>query len=127
MFKDNSKAIKSAIENGCEKWIDKTAEMILNSVKENTAVDTGQTRDGWCVEREKECAVIGNPLENAVWEEFGTGEYAINGNGRKRGWYYKDKNGQFYHTYGKQPRRPFQRAYIQNLKKAEDTFKEVFK
>jgi hypothetical protein len=28
---------------------------------------------------------------NAVYEEFGTGEYAFNGNGRKGGWFYVDE------------------------------------
>ena len=26
-------------------------------------------------------------MENAIWEEFGTGEYALNGDGRKGKWY----------------------------------------
>lgn len=43
-------------------------------------------------------AVIGSPLENALWEEFGTGEHSINGNGRK-GW------------KGKAPSRAFFKAY----------------
>ena len=37
---------------------------------------------------EKELKVtIGNPNENALWEERGTGEYALYGKGRKGGWW----------------------------------------
>lgn len=36
-------------------------------------------------------ATVGNPLQNAIWEEFGTGEYALEGDGRKTPWRYKDE------------------------------------
>lgn len=55
-------------------------------------------------------AVIGNPLENAIWEEYGTGEYALKGNGRKNPWVYKDERG-WHTTHGKKPLRPLQKAF----------------
>ena len=55
---------------------------------------------------------VGSDLENAIWEEFGTGEYALHGDGRKGGWVYKSKkDGKFYHTYGKTPRQPLTKAF----------------
>jgi hypothetical protein len=38
------------------------------------------------VDRNKYEAIIGNPMENALWVEYGTGEYALNGDGRKGYW-----------------------------------------
>lgn len=40
-----------------------------------------------------------------------TGEFALRGNGRKGGWFYKDAKGDFHHTTGKKPSRAFFKAY----------------
>ncbi len=133
MLELNSSHVKAAIEKAKAKWLEETAEMIVDSVKQNTAVDTGKTRDGWSkiVNTDNDFAVVANPLENAVWEEFGTGEYALSGNGRKGGWVYKGKDGEFHYTRGKQPKRPFQRAYEESrgeaISLAGKIFKEVLK
>ncbi|MBQ3566054.1 MAG: HK97 gp10 family phage protein [Oscillospiraceae bacterium] len=133
MLELNSSHVKAVIEKAKAQWLEKTAEMMVNSVKQNTAVDTGKTRDGWLkiVSTGNDFAIVANPLENAVWEEFGTGEYALSGNGRKGGWVYKGKDGRFHYTRGKQPKRPFQRAYEKNRGEAvllaEKIFKEVLK
>jgi hypothetical protein len=50
-------------------------------------------------------------MENAIWEEFGTGEYALEGNGRKGGWCYVDKDGKGHFTYGKKPNRALFNAH----------------
>lgn len=44
------------------------------------------------VDEEKLTATIGNPLENALWVEYGTGEYALNKDGRKPYWVYVEDN-----------------------------------
>ena len=36
----------------------------------------------------------GSPLENAIWNEFGTGEFALEGKGRKGGWWVRVGNGE---------------------------------
>ena len=58
---------------------------------------------------------VGSPLENAIWEEFGTGEYALYGNGRKGGWYYVDELGDGHYTHGKTTNRALHNA-LQTLK-----------
>ena len=72
-------------------------------------------------------ATVGSPLENAVWEEFGTGEYALNGDGRKGGWFYEDDEGKGHFTRGKKPRRALHRAFETKktplIKLAEEIFK----
>ena len=103
-------------------------------VKRNQRVGkTGQTKNEWTyvVDESKGIATVGNPLENAIWEEFGTGEYALNGDGRKGGWYYQDEEGNWHHTYGKQPHRAFHRAFTSLksalIKRAGEALKARFK
>lgn len=119
-FKNNSAAIKQCLERGCGRWLENTAEAITQKVRQNTAVDTGRTRDGWTkiVNKDAGIAFVGNTTENAVWEEFGTGEYALSGDGRKGGWVYADEKGGFHFTRGKQPKRAFQKAYLQSKNRA---------
>ena len=40
-----------------------------------------------------------------------TGEYALEGNGRKGGWAYKDAKGEWHYTKGKMPSRAFYKAF----------------
>lgn len=100
-------------------------------VKRNTAVDTGQTKNSWqhrvTESAEGFEAQVGSPLQNAIWEEFGTGEYALNGDGRKGGWHYVDEKGNGHFTRGKRPRRAFQRAYDANKNKLIRHMQDKFK
>ena len=123
---------------------------IQAQVVRNTRTDTGQLRSSWkyTVDDSKMEAQIGSPLENALWEEFGTGEYALEGKGRKTPWYipvnsykgYKKptfngevvivygKNGKtFYKTNGKQPRRMLHNAFNNKKAKVEAIITEKFK
>lgn len=131
VFKSNAGAVKREIAKGCGKILENSSELILSRVKENTAVKTGKTRRGWVrfISYGGKRAVIGNVYKNALWEEFGTGEYTVNG--RKGGWVYKNEYGEFIFTKGKPPKRAFQRAYNQCEGKvilmAEKTFKEGLK
>lgn len=113
IFKDNSIAAVALLEKSVQKWLENSSELLEAQVKENTAVDTGKTRNGWThqVNNLSHQAIIGNPYKNSVWEEFGTGEYALNSRGRKKGWSYIDDDGNWHFTYGKYPRRPFHNAF----------------
>lgn len=114
-FHDFSIQVKAAIESAGIRALEEAAGELESQVKMNTAVDTGQTKNSWTHRLGKagteHQAVIGSPMENAIWEEFGTGEYALNGNGRKGGWFYVDAKGKGHFTHGKHPRRPFWKAY----------------
>ena len=74
---------------------------------------------------------IGSNLENAIWEEFGTGEYALHGDGRKGGWVYKDAKGNFHYTRGKTPNRPLNNAFTalksKLIKRYEDILRSKMK
>lgn len=109
-FEDYSVEVKGVLEDAAIAFLHEAAgELVAQTKRNQTRVGTGQTKDKWkyMVDEDKLQATIGNPLENAIWEEFGTGEYALNGNGRKGGWVYKDDKGEFHFTFGKTPLRPF--------------------
>lgn len=111
-LKDDSIKVKAALGDAAIKFLYEAANVMQSQVKQNTAVDTGQLKGSWDFtvnESEKE-AVIGSPLENAIWEEFGTGEYALHGDGRKGGWVYVDEKGGHF-TRGKKPRRMLHNAF----------------
>ena len=104
---------KEEIEKAAVAFLHEAAGEFESQVKRNTAVDTGQLKASWSyvVDKEHLEAKIGSPLENAIWEEFGTGEYALEGNGRKTPWKYQDAKGNWHYTTGKRPRRALHKAY----------------
>lgn len=115
-FKDNRIAVNAKMSSLIESILLEVAAELQSQTARNTKVDTGQTKNSWAykvhsVEVGESVATIGSPLMNAIYEEFGTGEYALNGNGRKGGWFYKDEKGKGHFTHGKKPRRPFWNAY----------------
>lgn len=92
-LKDDSIKVKAALNDATVKFLYEAAQVIQSQVKQNTTVDTGQLKASWnfTVDESKGEATIGSPVENAIWEEFGTGEYALHGDGRKGGWVYVDE------------------------------------
>ena len=97
-----------------EQFLEEVGGEVEAQTKRNTKVDTGKTKGSWehIVDTDKMEAQIGSRYQNALWEEFGTGIYALNGDGRKTKWVYKSpKDGKFYTTVGKKPRRALYRAY----------------
>lgn len=103
LFKDNRINVKKALNDACETYLLEASGELQSVVARNSRVDTGQLKSSWkyVVEADKGVATIGSPLENAIWEEFGTGIYAENGNGRKSPWMYEDKDGKTWFTRGK--------------------------
>lgn len=111
-FEDNRMRVINALNQGILNFLEEASGELEAQVKRNTRVDTSQTKSNWThiVDEQKFTAVVGNPLQNAIWEEFGTGEYAIHGDGRKGGWKYKDIHGKWHFTRGKTPTRALQKA-----------------
>lgn len=70
---------------------------------------------------------VGSDLENAIWKEFGTGEYALHGDGRKGDWTYIDEKGQGHHTHGKTPNQPLTKAFQVMKPKILPQLKKYFK
>lgn len=134
-FQDFSVQVKEAVGEKVIAFLEEAAGEIESAARRNTRVDTGQLKGSWDhqVNESVQEATIGSPLQNAIWEEFGTGEYAANGDGRKGGWYVpgdkltakaKSKmqkvtidGKEYYHTYGKMPNHTLQKAF-DNIKAA---------
>ena len=67
-------------------------------------------------------SIIGNSAGHAPYIEFGTGEYAENGKGRKGGWVYKDpKTNKVWFTFGMRAR-PIMRTVMESNKNNLDRF-----
>lgn len=130
-FEDYSIKVKNAIADKVFSFLEEAASEIESAARRNSRVDTGQLKGSWAhiVDENEQKATIGSPLENAIWEEFGTGEYAVDGNGRKGGWSYQDDSGDWHHTKGKKPNHTLQSAYDSKKavikKRAEQLFGEL--
>lgn len=130
-FEDYSMQVMAALDDACIAYLYEAGGELESQVKRNTRVGrTGQTKGAWQykVDESKGECVVGNPLENAIWEEFGTGEYALHGDGRKGGWYYQDDyDGTWHHTHGKTPNRALHSAFntLKNalIRRAEQVLK----
>lgn len=96
-FTDNSAQVKEALDDACIAYLYEAAGELEAQTKRNSRpVKYGRydVRGNWKyrVDETKQEAVIGNPLEAAFWEELGTGEYALNKDGRKGWWVYVEGN-----------------------------------
>jgi hypothetical protein len=145
-FIDNRVVVNRALEDAVGKFLLEASAEIVSAAATNSRVDEGQLKGSWKanVEETKGIATVGSELENAIWEEFGTGEYAAKGNGRKGGWYVPGeklsnkakgrlkkitlKNGkELYFTKGKKPNRTLQKAYDKNKSKIINRARQIFK
>ena len=104
-FEDYTLEVMEVIDNQINATLEECAGEIESQTKQNSRVDTGQTKNSFQhkVVESEHVAYIGSNHENAIWEEFGTGEFALEGNG--------------HFTMGKKPSRAFWNAY-NSLKKA---------
>ncbi len=128
-FTDNSVHVKDEISDAVRAWLHEVGNEITSQTQRNTRVDTGELKSSWknVVDENKHIATIGSPLQNAIWEEFGTGQYALNNDGRKTPWSYKDRNGQWHHTVGKKPQRALYKAFEKTRSKAQKALEKKLK
>ena len=130
-FQDFSVQVKEAVGEKAAQFIEEAAGEIESAARRNSRVDTGQMKGSWDhqVNESAQEATIGSPLQNAIWEEFGTGEYAAGGDGRKGGWYYIDSEGNGHFTHGKKPNHTLQKAFDSTkaaiIRRAKQIFGEL--
>lgn len=128
-FHDFSIKVKAAIGDNVNAVLAECAGEVIAQTKRNSRVDTGKTKNSFRyeIDEDEHAAHMGSSDENAIWEELGTGEYALQGNGRKGGWHYKDAEGHWHFTMGKKPSRAFWKAYtsLKNaiIKRIQDSLK----
>lgn len=127
-FQDFSIQVKEALDEKAIAFLYEAAAELKTQAARNSRVDTGQLKGSWDynVDESGKKATIGSPLENAIWEEFGTGEYAANGDGRKGGWFYVDDKGKGHFTRGKTPNHTLQRAFDSKKNAIINRAKEIF-
>lgn len=112
-FQDNRIEVKNAIGGAVTAFLYEACGELEAQTKRNSKVKTGQTKGSYdyAVDEAELTGYVGSNYENAIWEEFGTGEYALNGDGRKGGWRYQDEKGGWHFTKGKKPRRSLFKAF----------------
>lgn len=111
-FIDNSAVCKAKLSQMMVAFLTEVGGEIASQVTRNTKRATGKTAGSWSyiVDKSKMTVTIGSTEQNAIYEEFGTGLYAVKGNGRKTPWRYKDSKGNWHTTHGKSARKPFENA-----------------
>lgn len=90
-FRDFSVKVKAALDEESIAWLHECANEVASQAKRNctTGEDySAQLRGSYdnVVNEGKGEAQIGSPLEQAYWEEWGTGEHAAHGDGRQGWW-----------------------------------------
>lgn len=127
-FNDYSLKVKGLVNEKTERFLEEAASEIESAARRKSRVRSGQLKGSWTHIVEGKEASIGSPLQNAIWEEFGTGEYAEGqGGGRKGGWvYYDPLYGKFHFTLGKRPNRTLQKAFASTKGKIINRAKQIF-
>lgn len=133
-LEDYSKERIADIERTAVKALTKVALVVESSAKTKARFDTGQLRDGIShkvkVSGSETMAHVGSNDDHAVYNEFGTGEFAEKGNGRKGGWFYVDASGKGHFTRGMTPQPFIRPAFRENkdtsIKLIGDTFRQDF-
>lgn len=132
-FKDNSKEVKRQFHDVSEEAMLAALLFIEGQAKALAPVgNTGELRDkiDHKIVRKQGGNIlgqVGSPLQYAIYVEFGTGEFAENGAGRKGGWVYQDPSGQWFFTWGMEPQ-PFLRpAFRRNRKVVKELIGEHYR
>ena len=83
-FQDFSVQVKDAIDDAAIQFLEEAASELQSQAQRNSAFSKN-LHGSWnhVVNESKMEATVGNPMELAIWMEFGTGEYALEGKGRK--------------------------------------------
>lgn len=127
VFEDYHIKVEEAIVEKAIAFLYEAVAEIQAQTARNSRVKTGQTKGSWetSVDEESLEGLVGSASENAIWEEFGTDEYALNGDGRKGGWAYQDESGNWHYTHGKEPQRPLWNAFEELKPKIEEILYQI--
>ena len=112
-FRDYSRIVLQKINDCGATFLEEVGGELEAQVKQNTKVDTGKTKGSWehIVDEQKMEVQVGSRYKNALWEAFGTGIYALNGDGRQTKGVDRTPDGKDHTTVGKKPRRALYNAY----------------
>lgn len=112
-FEDNHIQVNEAIKAAALAFLNEAAGEVRSQAMQNAVVDTGRTKNSYdyYTDDGEMTAYVGGNYENIIWEEYGTGEFALHGDGRKTPWRYRDRHGNWHTTRGKRPRQPLLKAF----------------
>ena len=155
IFEDFTGEVTKEIENIMLNWLEEASSELESQTiaRAGTGAYYREVASKWThiVDKSKYEAIVGNPMENALWVEYGTGEYALNGDGRKDWWvfieggsgkssneskhyktkeeakravaYLRSKGIPAGYTKGQLPKRPLHHAFVKNAKPLKEELK----
>lgn len=93
-FTDNSVQVKADLDKALIAFLREASAEVKTQAERYTPTGSAQLKRSWdtVVDAGKKQAIIGNTLEYAIYQELGTGEYALEGKGRKGYWVYVKDN-----------------------------------
>lgn len=130
-FTSHTKEAKIQLQSSIDRALETASLLIESQIKANITasgyVDTGELRDSFQHQisgsGSDTVSKIGTPLKRAIYPEYGTGDFAENGAGRKKGWHFQSSDGTWHFTKGQKPLKFMRKAF--RTKKGE--VKEIFK
>lgn len=156
-FEDFSIQVMEAIDAKAIQFLEEAASEIESQAKRNSDFAPRSLKGEWkhVVDESKMEATVGHPKQLAIWMEFGTGEHALEGKGRKGYWVYvkgnssvkeqnpgkartlqeakqavailREKGLDAYYTKGQKPKRMLFKAFTQNKAKIIRRAEQIFK
>lgn len=128
-FKDNTVRVLGQVEDSIFAFLEESGAEIESQAIDNTPPNLDAMRAQWRheVRMDQKDVLIGNSAEYAIWQEMGTGEYAVNGDGRKDiPWRYKDSAGEWHVTTGIRPKQMLTNAWNAKIKLISARAKQIF-
>jgi HK97 gp10 family phage protein len=128
VFKDNSMEGKERLKNAAAKWLLQACILVEGQAVLLAPVATSRLKQSidYIVDDDELVGYVGTNVDYAIYVEFGTGEFAENGNGRKGGWMYKDPSGEWFFTWGIEPQPYLRPAFRQTKGQIEALAKSIF-
>lgn len=127
-FKDNSKQAKEALSQATIQWLFQACILVQGQAVLLATGTTGRLKQSidYVVDEKELVGYVGTNVEYGIYVEFGTGEFAENGRGRKGGWVYQDESGEWFFTWGQDPKPYLRPAFRSNKNDIESLAKEIF-
>ena len=128
VFKDNSMEGKERLKNAAAKWLLQACILVEGQEVLLAPVATSRLKQSidYIVDDDELVGYVGTNVDYAIYVEFGTGEFAENGNGRKGGWMYIDPSGEWFFTWGIEPQPYLRPAFRQTKGQIEALAKSIF-
>lgn len=128
VFRDHSQDGKDAIQRATVRWLLEACILVQGQAILLAPTQTARLKGSidYQVDEGELVGYVGTNVEYAIYVEFGTGEFAENGRGRKGGWVYKDPSGEWFFTWGQEPQPYLRPAFRQTRKEIESLAKAIF-